>query len=151
MPHPNSPSSRLMPTHWHALWLSVTFLTLVGCSDNPLGRMPISGRITFDGQPLDVGTIDFRPPQGTKGVGSGAAVRAGIYQIEEKRGLPPGKYEVRIFSSKEDTSPLPEGVAPGGMRPGVERLPPKVNLKTELVAEVTADGPNEFVFDISSR
>ncbi len=32
-----------------------------GCNKNPLGRLEVSGRVTFDGQPLDKGTIEFQP------------------------------------------------------------------------------------------
>ena len=116
-----------------------------------MGRLALSGHVTFEGKPLDLGTIDFRPLQGSKGVASGAAIRDGQYQIEAQRGLPPGKYEVRIFSSRDDTSPLPEGVEPGGMRPAIERLPPSVNIETKLEVTVSADAKNEFNFDIPAN
>jgi hypothetical protein len=57
---------------------------------------------------------------------------------------------VRIFSSKEDTSPLPEGVPPGVARPWIERIPEKFNIKTEQIVEVTSEGSNEFNFEIPS-
>ncbi len=134
------------------VWLPVAAcLALAGCNDNPLGRLAVSGQVNFGGVPLDKGTIDFRPAKGGRGVASGATISAGRYQIEAKRGLPPGTYEVRIFSSREDTSPLPEGVAPGGQRPAIERLPPQVNVETELEVTVAAGAANEFNFDVPAH
>jgi hypothetical protein len=147
----NSSSVHCVHSRCSFLFLAVAVLTATGCNDNKLGRLPVSGRVTFEGQPLDLGTIDFRPPPGTGGVGSGAAIRGGQYAIEAKRGLPPGKYEVRIFSSKDDTSPLPEGVEPGGMRPAIERLPPRFNVETELEITVQTGAENKFDFDIPSK
>ena len=146
-----SPVRRSCPRTAEFWLLAALGLALAGCNDNPLGRLAVSGKINFDGAPLDKGTIDFRPAKGARGVASGASVIDGRYQIEAKRGLPPGTYEVRIFSSREDTSPLPEGVAPGGQRPGIERLPPKVNVETELEVTVTAGAVNEFNFDVPAH
>ena len=125
-------------------------LQIVGCGGNPRGRLPVSGKVSFRGKPLEKGTIDFRPVD-KRSVGSGAQIVNSAYQIEELKGLPPGKYEVRVFSSKPDTSPLPEGVPPGVDRPWIELIPPNFNVQTEQMVEVTGDGPNEFVFEIPAR
>ena len=49
--------------------LSLVFVSLCcvcvlicGCAkENPLGRQPISGKVTFQGQPLATGSIEFAP------------------------------------------------------------------------------------------
>ena len=146
----NAIRSRL--PYWGLLLLvAIAWLPSTGCNRNPLGRVPISGKVNFEGKPLDKGTIDFRPFAGEKSVSSGAAIADGVYEIANLKGLPPGRYEVRIFSSKEDMSPPPEGVRPGGMRPGIERLPPRFNVQSTQIVEVTAAGPNQFNFDIPAK
>ncbi len=122
-----------------------------GCNRNPLGRRSLSGNVRFAGKPLDKGTIDFRPVAGNKSVASGAPIHNGAYSVSTVQGLPPGKYEVRIFSSLEDTRPRPPGPPSGGSPPAIERLPPRFNIKTEQVVEVTAAGPNRFDFDIPAE
>jgi hypothetical protein len=121
-----------------------------GCSSNKLGRVAVSGNVKFQGKPLEKGTIDFRPVPGSKSVSSGAPITRGAYQIDTLRGLPPGKYEVRIFSSKD--VPPPKDAPPGGGNPpAVELIPPEYNIQTTQIVEVTAAGPNHFDFDISAK
>ena len=51
---------------------------LVGCDD---GTATIEGTITFDGQPVSRGSINFEPFDGT-GVPMGANVEGGKYRVE---------------------------------------------------------------------
>jgi hypothetical protein len=126
-------------------------LFAAGCQDNPLGRRSVSGQVRFAGKPLEKGTIDFRPIAGNRSVASGARITSGGYTIVTRQGLPPGKYEVRIFSSLDDTRPRPAGPPGGGSPPAIEQIPPRFNVKTEQVVEVTAAGPNRFDFDIPAK
>ncbi len=139
---------RFRPARWGLWLLAAAMLVPAGCNRNRLGRMAISGKVSFQGKPLDKGTIDFRPVAGNNSVSSGAVITDGAYEIAAAQGLPPGKYEVRIYSSREDTSPLPPGVPPGAMRPGIDRIGPDFNIHTKLTADVAAVGPNQFDFDI---
>ena len=74
-----------------------------GCGpDNPLDRQAISGMVTFDGKPLPHGSISFEPSQ-SGGVTSGATVTNGQYDIVAHKGLPSGRYLVRINASMSDS------------------------------------------------
>ena len=128
--------------------LGLTLLAAAGCGkDNPLGRRAISGSITLDGQPLSHGNIEFAP-RNPAGVGSGVMITDGQYAITEQHGLPPGDYDVRIFSPNTD-SPAPEG-PPGPLGPPAveERIPARYNAETELSVTVAADGPTVFDFSL---
>ena len=125
---------------------------LTGCGNNPLGREPIEGTVTFKGAPLDQGSIEFRPVEKRGGVSSGARIADGAYSIPTEKGLPPGEYRVTIFSAAEDTSPAPSG-PPGsspmrGPRPSIERIPAQYNRASRIVVEVTDGGENRFDYDI---
>ncbi len=146
----------MTPHHRFPRWVLLSLPVLAiflfgGCGRNPAGRLAVSGKVQFDGMPLEKGTIDFRPVAGSNGISSGAAILDGAYHIATARGLPPGKYEVRIFSSEEDMSPPAEGVPPGAMRPAIERIPPEFNARTTQVVEVAPAGRNQFDFDVPAR
>ncbi len=126
---------------------------LTGCGQgNPLGREAVSGQVTLDGEPLDQGNIEFAPVE-SDGVSSGTAISDGRYRIEQIKGLPPGEYRVRIFAAQENTAPpTPEEAAlPALHRPGVEQVAPRFNTASELDAQITAGGPNEFDFKVLSK
>jgi len=139
-----------------ATWLVLgasCFLLLAGCGPgNPLGREAISGEVTLEGKPLATGNIEFTPLE-PGGVSSGETISGGRYDVEAMKGLPPGRYRVRIYSSEKSTAPpTPEEAAlPALHRPGVERIAPRFNTASQLVAEVTAGGPNRFDYQVSSK
>jgi len=108
-----------------------------------------SGKVTLDSAPLDHGTIRFCPTDTQAGILSGASIADGQYSIPRDKGLPAGKYTVRI-SSADPSSALPAG--PSGEGPPLEeRLPPRYNSKSELNVQVEPDGENMFNFDLTSR
>jgi hypothetical protein len=154
MPRTNQRSYR--PAKLVCLGAMLSIAVWVGCgADNPLGRQAISGTVTLDGQPIAAGSIEFAPRQ-HGGVGSGAMITAGSYQIAAAKGLPPGKYLVRIFAPEDAQAAPAEPSVPGPTGPsqpppGVERIPPEYNAKSDKVVEVTAAGPNEFDFAIQTK
>lgn len=127
--------------------------TLLGCGKNPLGRQQVGGSVTLDGKPVAQGSIGFEPQQ-PGGVGSGAMIRDGAYAIAESKGLPPGKYRVRISAAdlggEQQAGALsaPPGSAPPRARKNL--IPPKYNSQSELTVEVV-DGNNRFDFDLTSK
>jgi len=130
---------------------------LAGCgSDNPLGRKAISGNVTLDDEPLDQGNISFQPVNEKGSVPSGSVISAGVYSIPEQKGLPLGKYVVRIHAAAQGPSGTPSSPddqmpAPGAELPAEERIPPEYNVRSEIIREVTADGDNRFDFDIKTQ
>lgn len=130
--------------------LAVALLWLLGCGEpNPLGRYALSGSVTFQGQPLDQGLISFEPVDPTKGVGSGALIKNGKYEIPTDKGLPAGRYTVRITST-DPTAPPPADAMPGDspVRLGKERIPPPWNLESDQQIEVKPDGEHVYSFAI---
>jgi len=121
-----------------------------GCGEpNPLGRRAVHGVVTFQGQPVDYGAINFQPDDLQRGVSSGAMIESGKYQIKESQGLPPGSYQVMISSPDRGKQEKVEG-PPGDERTlAVERIPAKYNLKTKLKLDVPkARGSYEANFQL---
>lgn len=126
-------------------------LACLGCgAGNSLDLQAVSGSVTFDGKPLEQGSIQFVPQDNATGLLSGALITAGTYSIPQDKGLPPGKYTVRI-SSADRSSNAP--ASPPGMEssvPAKERIPARYNAESQLTAEVTAGGDNTFDFPLTN-
>jgi hypothetical protein len=128
--------------------LLIPAFAICGCAEaNPLGRLPISGEVSLDGQPIDNGSIQFAPTDTQGGIASGALITNGTYNIAAEQGLTPGIYTVRISA--------PEGgVAtddPGGETEGLvatERIPAEYNSESKHTVEVKAGDSNTFNFRI---
>ncbi len=126
---------------------------MLGCADGDDGlpRREISGSVTFDGKPLASGSIQFQPEGVAQEatVSAGGLIADGRYRVGRKEGLVPGSYKVLIFSHGEgpgSAGDLPEPGERIGAPP--ERIPPRYNAATTLVAEVAKDGANVFDFDL---
>ena len=135
--------------HLSRLILLSLSITYVGCgSDDGLNRKPIDGKVTVNGVAVPNGSVTFEPLY-AGGVGSGAVISQGAYQIAQKDGLPPGKYRVQITGDDGENFAVAEGKMPGD-----EIMPPKKQLvpkgwKQEI--EVADAGPFSFDFDIQSK
>lgn len=131
---------------------------LLGCGPQGAGRLPVSGAVRLNGQPLATGSIQFTPHEHA-GLSSGGIIENGDYRLPRDKGLPPGKYLVRIFSP-EDAAPTSTEIAvpgptedTGGPRqppPAEERIPAAYNVESQQVIEVAPGEKNIFDFDIDS-
>ncbi|EAQ80809.1 hypothetical protein [Blastopirellula marina] len=77
------------------LWTAA--IMLAGCGGST--SMPhLSGKVTYDGQPVPAGTIMFAPDTqaGNSGPGSLAVIRNGEYDTRESLGVASGPHVVRI-------------------------------------------------------
>jgi hypothetical protein len=85
------------------LWLGFpAALVVLGCGDT--GGLPprvrISGMVTYNGKPLERGTISFTPVD-AKGRGAGGSIAEGRYSLttqDQDDGALPGKYRVSILA-----------------------------------------------------
>src|SRR5438132_10117593 len=87
---------------WFA-WVAGAACGLAGCggAGDQLPREPVSGTVTFDGQPLKSGTIRFVPVQTKEGIDSGGMVTDGRFAVPRQEGPVPGNYKVMIFAAGE--------------------------------------------------
>ncbi len=102
------------------LWCSVPvgLSALPGCGDDDgLGkRLPVSGNVTYKGQPLASGSVSFIPEDPTIGRPASGAIEGGSYRMTTMSpddGVIPGKYRVTIGAT--DKLDLGQEPAGGGM------------------------------------
>src|SRR5262249_12614414 len=136
------------PLHLLRLVFGLALAALcAGCGDPTGGREAISGDISFKGQPLDQGTIQFIPSEG-QDTTAGGLIQQGKYTVEKAKGLKPGKYQV-VISSGDPKEHAPPGELPGAPFPvAKERIPREYNSETKQEVVVKRGVPNKFDFSI---
>lgn len=70
-----------------------------GCGGSRDGIVQIQGEVTYDGQPVPTGRIDFIPVgnEGATGSGGYAMIKAGAFDTRtDGKGLAPGNYLARL-------------------------------------------------------
>lgn len=93
--------------------ICLVVLLLGGCDSGP-STIPVSGKVTVDGQPLSKGTLRFIP-DASKGntleIEPAATIEGGSYTLytSGKPGAAAGAYKVAVVSQEEidSTNPVP--------------------------------------------
>lgn len=139
----------IAPTHSLRGWLcAIGLLVLLGCGHGE--RVPAEGTVTLDGQPLESGCIQFRPLAGTKGPTAGADVIDGKFIVPTRGASFAGMFRVEITSARLTGRKVPSPMGSGMIDEREQFLPARYNSESQLQAEVTAAGPNHFVFALTS-
>ncbi len=123
-----------------------------GGAADELPRETVTGTVSFKGEPLKAGMIQFQPADPNVSTAAGAAVKDGAYTVTRDQGPVPGRYQVMITSAEAAPNAAVQAVLPGDAPPpSKEPIPARYNVKTELKAEVTKGGPNAFDFKLESK
>jgi len=107
----------------------------------------LSGSVSFNGEPVQQGTILFYPE---KGQVAGAAIENGKYAISSAPGAALGTNRVEITWMKKTGKQIPaESPAPPGslIDETVQAIPPKFNSRSELTVTLTP-GHNQCDFTL---
>jgi hypothetical protein len=119
-----------------------------GCAGGETKRYAVSGVVKWQGKLLDYGAITFLAEGPATGTG-GAMIKDGEYSIPAKQGLLPGRYKVTV-SSVDPRNMAPDPDSPPGYLPlPKDRVQAKYNTQTTLTADVKAEGPNTFNFEVN--
>ena len=121
----------------------IALVLLPGCGDGAktrdLPKAPVSGIVSYGGQPLTAGAIVFMHETGENTAAELGA--EGKYSAQ----VPIGKNKVLVTSREpESTNPNPEAAAPKGL-PGKSRIPEKYNdYGTSGLAIEVKEGENKL-------
>jgi hypothetical protein len=123
-----------------------------GCgSSRDSGLADVSGKVTFDGKPLEYGTISFIPLD-LNGPTSGTEIHNGSYTIGGEVGAYIGECRVEISAHKKTGEKVPSPVDPDEMTEiVVNMIPLNYNTNSTLTATI-AEGENLNVdFNLQSK
>ena len=116
-----------------------------GCDSKP-SLYEVAGNVTYKGEPVKAGSINFRADDGSAG---GAQIVDGKYSLPLEGGLAAGTYRVAITYPDPSVPPPPEEESPGEISTVVPRemLPKKYNAETTLSVEIPA--PDNLAVDFT--
>jgi hypothetical protein len=129
-----------------ARWCALTGLLMcavgvVGC-DRAAARYPVSGAVSWKGEPVQEGDIIFEPEDPNHLPEAGKVVN-GHYEMK----VTAGRKKVRLYASKEKPA-VHKAMGPSEREP---IIPPDYNARSAITAEVTATGPNQFDFHLPMK
>lgn len=129
---------------------------LAGCTaQSDRSRIPVSGMVTVDGEPLDKGTIQFFPHGETKGPLAGGRIEDGVYHLDADAGPAVGEHLVRIVGKRRTGRMIkvpPDEYAPEGsvVEEMVDIVPARYGEDSDLVRNITAPS-TEINFELDSK
>jgi hypothetical protein len=110
--------------------LPLIFLLGCGAADN---RFIVTGKVTFDGKPLEDGAITFFPLD--KGTTASGAIKDGSYSAR----LFSGKFTVQITSQQKTGKQFKDESGSGMLDEVVQIIPARYNTESELTAEFSKE------------
>lgn len=162
---------------WYTgIGVAAVLAAIVGCGGGAASvkTVPVKGKVTLDGKPVEGATVQFAPEDSTGRAASGVTKSDGTFELTTVGGGPgavPGKYKVAITkratagpaeapkSQEEAMKAIQEKMAKGGSAAFIkgapkvqDELPPRYgNAATSgFTAEVKATGGNDFTFEMTS-
>lgn len=122
-------------------------IPLPGCGRTGSSYQEVTGKVTFQGELIKEGAIQFFTDGAQPAVCGGAMIRDGNYQLPAEHGLNPGCYLVRISSAERIDNPdkAQAEMSPFWTR---ERIPAKFNTESKLKIEFQAGQPAQFIFNL---
>jgi hypothetical protein len=126
---------------------SLLLIALVCGSGCGSGQATVEGKVTFEGQPVEQGTIVFEPADGTGAV-AGGKIENGKYRLGTEEQLTPGNKIVRILAMRTTGKKIPAGppAADDVMIDEVQQyIPSHYNVQSTLTVQVAAGkGTHDF-------
>lgn len=125
------------PVHVATFLVSAFLVAIAGC--NTSSDVALTGQVTLDGRPVELGEIRFMPADG-KGQPAGGAIRNGTYQVK----VPRGSMKVLITAFEEgEEQALYEDVPNSPTAPLMKQI-----AEQHLTFEVTAPGTKDFALKV---
>lgn len=128
--------------------LCLATVVLAGCDRGPK-LAPVTGKVLYNGKPLEFGSVMFQPPSGQPAVGeiqADGTFTLSTFQLND--GAVVGSHKVRIACYESQRSSAAKG--PGEQSLGRLLIPMKYTLfdQSGLTAEVREEDNMPFVFEL---
>jgi hypothetical protein len=123
-------------------------LVVVGCGDGQPKTYPVTGTVTYQGQPVEGAQVMFTPTAGRAAEGTtDSAGKFTLTTLKSGDGALAGAHRVSITKIVTQASKDPDN--PYGT--STNALPPRYAnpAQSPLQKDVSASGPNDFTFDLT--
>jgi len=126
-----------------AYMIGLIAVAFAGCGR---ANQSIQGEVTYGGEPVEDGIIEFIPIEGTKEPSTGAAIVAGRYQIAPAAGpLTGGTYKVAIRATKKTGTTSPDPFNPAKqVENKTNYIPADYNTQTKLKVTISSKASYDF-------
>lgn len=118
----------------------VFMASCAGCAKSGPERIIVSGKVTYDGNPVSEGTILFTPLAASRVPSAGASIVDGKYEVNIRGGVPVGTHRISIEAYHNVPYTLRPGEdAPRNYYNGKVReqfLPSKYNANSQLAVTI---------------
>jgi hypothetical protein len=132
------------------LALTIAILACPGCGGVKYKgdkRYPLTGAVTYMGEPVDIGSITLLP-EGGQSARSGGVIKDGKFDIPEPKGPNAGKYRVELSWLKMTGKRLMDETTGEMYDERKEALPAKYHKQSTLSIEIPAEDDNfDFVLE----
>ena len=118
---------------------------LLGCSSSK--RQSIEGTVTFKGEKVQKGSINFEPIKGTGGPPAGAPIEDGHFSIPKEKGVFVGNFKVTIEAWKKTGKKVRDVEGHLGEEEA-QYIPAKYNKESTLTKEIKI-GSNDLNFELT--
>ena len=125
--------------------LAVALVAVAGCGGSGAS---VEGSVTFNGEAVDSGGINFIP-EDASGKPSGGEIKNGKYSIAADRGPKPGKYKVQITWQKKTGKTIIDKTDTGAKQDETfQAIPEAFNSQTTLTADIKSGANSGVNFDL---
>jgi len=127
-------------------------LASIGCGGQSYPgpqRAAVTGKVTFDGQPLGNGNITFMPTD-SKGQVAGGGIVKGEFQLSEELGPMLGDQTIRFHWNKPTGKKVKDADSGQESDETEEGLPAKYHVQSKEKVTIKA-GKNVLNFDLTSK
>ena len=134
------------------LCLTILLPMVTGCGHRVPQRAAVAGSVTFDGRPLEQGSILFVPVEGVQGIAAGGRIEHGQYRLSATDGPMAGRHRVEIRAARKTgkmvrTSTVLRNETAAEI---VELIPPRFNSASTLRVDIKP-GDNTADFAVESK
>ncbi|WP_116344459.1 hypothetical protein [Blastopirellula marina] len=132
---------------WAGIGIAAVCVAVIGCGRSD-GMVTVTGTVTYNGVPVENGSISFTPVDGKSAAGGGTIEEGKIVRGQSSQGM----IAVQIYATKEvvKKNPTAEEIERNILSDHVPYLPAPYNQQSKLRLTIS-DTERHFDFDLNDK